>query len=180
MGWFVHGAVFNAGGYFRTELQTLVCGSFSVSLSSLMLDLMLDFWGCSQYRGFLKIGVPLRCLYYFHTKVCSHMASAGDLYHVGPSKLICETNQWAGPCLMQVLAEGYSEHTMILHLCGSGKCTSVLCFSIRGGDARSLPHLALGVWRVSWRVFWCAGSSPGWDVFLTLVQMRFNDVKKIP
>ena len=37
---------------------------------------------------------------------------------------------------MQFLAEGYSEHTMILYLCGSGKYTSVLCFSIRGGDAR--------------------------------------------
>ena len=37
---------------------------------------------------------------------------------------------------MRFLPEGYSEQTMILHMCGSGKYTSVLCFSIRGGDAR--------------------------------------------
>ena len=137
--------VFNAGGYFRTELQALVCGSFSVSLSSLMLNL---FWTCgwSQYRGFSKTGVPLGCLYYFHTKVCSHMTSGGDLYHVGPSKLICETNRWTGPCVVQFLAEDYSKHTMILHLCGSGKYTSVLCFSIRGGDARvPAPSCTWGV-----------------------------------
>ena len=80
------------------------------------------------------------------------MTSGGDWYDVGPSKLICETNRWTGPCVMRFLAESYSEHTMILHLCGSGKYTSVLCFSMRGGDARVLPHLALGVWRVSWSV----------------------------
>ena len=132
---FVHGVVFNAGGYFRTKLQALVCGNFSVSLSFLMPSLFWT-WGWSRYRGFLKIGVPLGCLYYFHTKVCSHMTSGGDLYHVGPSKLICETNRWAGPCVMQFLAKGYSEHTMILHFSGSEICTSVLYFSIRGGDAR--------------------------------------------
>ena len=131
----VQGPVFNAGGYFQTELQALVCGSFLVSLPSLMLNL---FWtlGWSRYRGFSKIGVPLGCLYYFHTKVCSQMTSGGDLYHVGPSKLICETNWWTGPCVMQFLREGYSEQTMILNLCRSGKYTSVLCFSIRGGDTR--------------------------------------------
>ena len=64
------------------------------------------------------------------------MTSGGDLYHVGPSKLICETNRWTGPCMVRLLAEDYSKHTMILHLCGSGKYTSVLCFIMRGGDAR--------------------------------------------
>ena len=94
---FVHGPVFNAGGYFRTEPQALVCGSFSVWLSSLMLNLF-STWGWSRYGGFSKIGVPLGCFYYFHTKVCSQMT--WDLYHVGPSKLICETNQGTGPCVM--------------------------------------------------------------------------------
>ena len=64
------------------------------------------------------------------------MTSGWALYHVGPSKLICETNRWSGPCVMQFLSEGYSKQTMILHLCGSGKYTSVFCFSIRGDDAR--------------------------------------------
>ena len=34
---FMHGAVFNAGGYFRADRYPLACGSFLVSLSSLML-----------------------------------------------------------------------------------------------------------------------------------------------
>ena len=102
-----------------------------MSLSCLMLNLFWT-WGCSRCRGFSKIGVPLGCLYYFHTKVCSHVTSGGYL----TSKLICETNRGTGPCVMRFLVEGYSEHTMILHLCRSGKYTSVLCFSIRGSDAR--------------------------------------------
>ena len=64
MGWFVHVAAFNAGGYFRTDRQALVYGSFSVSLSS----------------------------QYFRTKVCPQMTSCGDLCHLGTSKLDCETN----------------------------------------------------------------------------------------
>ena len=117
------------------ELQALICRSFQVPLPSLMPNLFCTL-GQSRYRGFSKIGVLLGCLYYFHIKVTSHMTSGGDLYHVGPSKLICQTNRWTGPCMMQFLVEGYSEHTMKLHLCGSGKYTSVLCFSISGGDAR--------------------------------------------
>ena len=49
MGRFAHGATFNAGGYFRTDRQVLVCGSFSVSFSSSMLNLFLT-WGWSGYR----------------------------------------------------------------------------------------------------------------------------------
>lgn len=37
---FMHGAVFNAGGYFRADRYPLACGSFLVSLSSLMLNLI--------------------------------------------------------------------------------------------------------------------------------------------
>ena len=74
------------------------------------------------------------------------MTSVGDLYHVGPSKWICETNHWTGPCMMRFLPESYSKQTMILHLCGSGEYTSVLCFSIRGGDARvPAPSCTWGV-----------------------------------
>ena len=91
MGRFVHGAVFNAGGYFQTELHALVCRSFLMLRSSLMINLFWT-WEWSQYRGFLKIGVSLGCLYFFHTKVCSQMTSGEDFYHVGSSKLICETN----------------------------------------------------------------------------------------
>ena len=64
------------------------------------------------------------------------MTSGGDLYHVGSSKLICETNRWTGPFVMRFLPEGHSEQTMILHLCGSGKYTAVLYFRIRGSDDR--------------------------------------------
>lgn len=41
---FMHGAVFNAGGYFRADRYPLACGSFLVSLSSLMLNLIWP-WG---------------------------------------------------------------------------------------------------------------------------------------
>ena len=80
---------------------------------------------------FSKIGVSLGCLYYLHTKVCSQIISGGDLCHVGPSKLICETNRWTGPCVMRFSRQSFSEQNMILHLCESGKYTTVLCFSIR-------------------------------------------------
>ena len=133
MGQFVHGA----GGYFLTELYALVCGNFSVSLLPLNLNLFRT-WGWSWYSGFLKIGVPLGFLFYFHINIYSHMASGGDLYHVGRSKLICGTNWWTVLWLMRFLAEGYSEHTMKLHFCGSGKYTLALCFSITGGDASVL------------------------------------------
>ena len=43
VGRFMHGPVFDAGGYFRTDRHALVCGSFSVFLSSLMLNLV---WPC--------------------------------------------------------------------------------------------------------------------------------------
>ena len=79
MGGFVHGAVFNAGEYFRTDLQALVCGSFSMSLPSLMSNLFCT-WRWSRYREFSKILVPLGCLYYFHTKVCSHVTSGKDWF----------------------------------------------------------------------------------------------------
>ena len=64
------------------------------------------------------------------------MTSGGELCHVGTSKLICETNGWTGPCVMQFYPEGRSEQAIILHLCGGGKYTAVLCFSIGGGGAR--------------------------------------------
>ena len=85
---------------------------------------------------FSNIGVSLGCLYYFRTKVCSQMTFGGDLCHVENSKLFCETNRWTSSCMMRFLPEVRSKQTMILHLCGSEKYNTVLCFSIRGSDAR--------------------------------------------
>ena len=53
---FVNGTVFNAGEYFRRDRHALVCGSFLVSLSSSMLNLIwpwewsecgevFEYWG---------------------------------------------------------------------------------------------------------------------------------------
>ena len=55
------------------------------------------------------------------------MTSGEDLCHVG---------RCTSPCVIRLLLEGPSEQTMILYLCRSGKYTTVLCFSIRGGDVR--------------------------------------------
>ena len=41
-----------------------------------------------------------------------------------------------GPCMMRYLPEGVSEQAIILHLRGSGKYATALCFSIRSGDTR--------------------------------------------
>ena len=78
--------------------------------------------------------MSLGCFHYFHTKVRSQIAFGEDLCHVGTSKLICETNLWTGPCIW-FLPEGRSK-TMIYRSCGSGKYTTVLCFSIQGGYSR--------------------------------------------
>ena len=91
MGPFVHVEAFNAGGYFRTDRQVLVYGSFSVSLSSSMLNLFWS-WGWSGHSGVFEYWVSLGCFPYFHTKAFCQMTSGGDLCHVGTSKLICETN----------------------------------------------------------------------------------------
>ena len=63
-----------------------------------------------------------------------------DFRHVGTSKLICDANRWTGSCVMRFLPKGRSEYTMILHLCGGRKYTTVLCFSIREVIPGSLPH----------------------------------------
>ena len=59
VGRFVHIEAFNAGGYFRTDRQALVCGDFFVPLSSSMPNL---FWtsGWSGYRRGFRI---LACLW---------------------------------------------------------------------------------------------------------------------
>ena len=44
-------------------------------------------------EGFSNIGVSLACSYYFYTKLCSQMTSGEDLFHVGTSKFISETNR---------------------------------------------------------------------------------------
>ena len=59
-----------------------------------------------------------------------------ELCHAECSKLICKANLWTGSCEIKFILKSRSERTMILHLCGSGRYIMVLCFSIRGGDAR--------------------------------------------
>ena len=125
-------------------------------------------------EGFSKIGVSLGCSHYFYTKKCCQMTSGGDLCHVGTSKLISETNQWTGPCVI-----GCSE-TMIHHWCGSGKYTTVLCFGIGAGDARVPAPFDTWGMEGFWSVLWCAESLRDWGVFFILVQVRLRDVKKIP
>ena len=63
------------------------------------------------------------------------MTFGGNLCHIRTSKLICEANRWIGSCVMRFLPEARSEQTVMLHLCGRAKYTTVLCFRIRGGDA---------------------------------------------
>ena len=64
------------------------------------------------------------------------MTSGEDLFLMGPSILICKTSQWTGPCVMQFLAEDYSEHTMTSSLCQIGKYTLVLSIRAREGDSK--------------------------------------------
>ena len=78
------------------------------------------------------------------------MTFSGDLCYVENSKLFCEANRWTSSCMMRFLPKVRSKQTMILHLCGSEKYTTVLCFSIRVVMLGSLHHLALRVWSVSW------------------------------
>ena len=129
---------------------------------------------------FSNIGVSLGCLYYFHTKVFLQTTSAGDMCHVGTSKLICEANRWTGSCVMWFLLEGRSEQTMIIHLRGSGEYTTVLCFSIRGGDPRvSAPSRTWSLEGfLEWPLmYWVI---TGLGCVFTLIQVRLSDVKKIP
>ena len=56
------------------------------------------------------------------------MIFGGDLCHVETGKMICEAYRWNGSCVVWFLLEAC--------LCGSGEYTTVLCFSIRGGDGR--------------------------------------------
>ena len=76
MDWFIHGEVFN-GGYFRTDCDALVCGSFLMSLSSSMLKLF-GIGDGQDIERFPNIEVSLGCLNYFHTKVCLQVTSGGD------------------------------------------------------------------------------------------------------
>ena len=108
------------------------------------------------------------------------MTFGRDLCHVGTTKLICKANQWTGCCVMRFFPEGCSEQSMILHLCGSGEYTLVLCFSIRGDDGRvSAPFRTCSVEGLLERSLICWFITVLECVF-TLVQVRLSDVKKIP
>ena len=108
------------------------------------------------------------------------MTSGGDLCLVGTSKLICKANRWTVCCVMRLFPEGCSKQSMILHLCGSGEYTIVLCFSIRGDDGRvSAPFRTCSVEGFLERFVMCWVITVLECVF-TLVQVRLSDVKKIP
>ena len=104
----------------------------------------------------------------------------GTLCHIRTSKLIYEANQWTGSCVMLFLPERHSEQTMILNLCGSAKYITVLCFSIRGGDAGvSAPYRTWGVEGFLEGSLMCWVIT-GWECVFTMVQMRLKDIKKKP
>ena len=108
------------------------------------------------------------------------MTSSGDLCHIRTSRLIYEANQWTGSCVMQFLPEGHSELNVILNLCGSAKYITVLCFSIRGGDAGvSAPYRTWGVEGFLEGSLMCWVIT-GWECVFTMVQMRLKDIKKKP
>ena len=88
--WFIHGAVFNHGGYFRTDHHALVSGTYLVSL------LVSYLVSCQNIERFSNTGMSLGCLYYFHTKLCLQMIFGGDLCHVGTGKRICKADLWTG------------------------------------------------------------------------------------
>ena len=73
------------------------------------------------------------------------MTSGGDLCHIGTTKLIYEANRWTGFCLIRFLPEGRSEQTMILHLSGSAKYTTVLMSVFPGNVSAGLGHHRVGV-----------------------------------
>ena len=81
---------------------------------------------------------------------------------------------------MWFLPEGRPKETMIHHLCGSGECTTIFCFSIRGGDGRVsvLSHS----WNVESFLEWLLMRwvITGLGCVFTLVQVRLGGVKKIP
>ena len=81
---------------------------------------------------------------------------------------------------MRFLPEGYSEQTVILHLGGSGKYTTVLCFSISGSDARVPAQSHIWGVEVFLEHSLMCQVITGLGCVSHLVQMRLSDVKKIP
>ena len=74
---------------------------------------------------------------------------------------------------MRFLSEGRSEETMIHYYCGSGKYTTLLCFSIRGVNFRvPAPSRTWGVQGFSDVL----SHHSAWLYFA----VRLSDVKKIP
>ena len=65
---FTHAADFNAIEYFQTDRNALVCGSFSVSLSFSMPNLIWP-WEWSDCREVFAYWVSLGCIHYLHTNV---------------------------------------------------------------------------------------------------------------
>ena len=90
---FVHIAAFNSGGYFRTDRQALIYGTFRCHCY-LQCQICFGFVDGQDTEGFSNIQVSLGCSHYFYTKakVCYLMTSGGDMCHVGTSKVISKTD----------------------------------------------------------------------------------------
>ena len=121
-------------------------------------------------RGFQILG-SLWGVYYFYTRVCLQMTFGMDLCHIGTSKLICVANRWTGSCAMMFLTEGHSKQTMTLNLWGRVKYITVLCFSIRGSDARVPAPSHTSVMEGFLEGSLLCWVITGWECVFTMVQM---------
>ena len=79
---------------------------------------------------------------------------------------------------MRFLMEGRFEQTMVLHLCGSGKYTTVLCFSIIGDDIRiPAPSCNWGVDGFLERPLMCWVNT-GLGCVFAMLRVKISDLKK--
>ena len=139
MGRFVHVAAFNAGGYFRTDSQVLVCGDFLVSLSSSMPNLFWT-WGWSGYRGIFEYwGV------FWDVLIISILTYVFKWFPVGTCVMSGRVNWLVKLIYDLVLAwcDFYRKVVPRLWYIISAGVESIWCMP------GSLPHFALGVWRIS-------------------------------
>ena len=74
--------------------------------------------------------------------------------------------------------EGRFEQTMVLHLCGSGKYTTALCFSIIGDDSRiPAPSCNWGVDGFLERPLMCWVNT-GLGCVFAMLRVKISDLKK--
>ena len=114
-----------------------------------MLNLIW-LWAWSEYRGF----PPFRCLYSFHTRVCSQTISGGDLCHTGTSKSMWNKSMdWL--LYDAVFTERSFQTDYDTSFLWEWKIYCSLVFQHKGKCCQVIPRLAIGVWRVSWNSLLC-------------------------